>query len=451
MIEALQSEVQELRSEVEALRAENVELQARLCRDSSNSSQPPSSDPPWKAPNERKKKGRRRGGQPGHRGHKRKLVEPDHVIDHRPSACRHCGECLQGDDPEPLRHQVTEIPETRATVTEHRVHVLRCGHCQKPTAGVLPHDVPRSAFGPRLQAIIAVCSGAYRLSKRSIEELMRDFFGVTIALGSISNVEQYVSKALAAPVEEAIAHVRNSRVAHLDESPWYERSMRAWLWTAVTSRVAVFFIRGSRSRDVALELLDLHYRGIIVADGYAAYNWINPARRQHCWAHLIRQFRELELYPDAKEFAGRLLAATEQMFERWHRARDGTLAAIGAAMAPSRDEIHALLDEGAGSSSRRVRSLCKQLLKREQSLWTFTRRKYVEPTNNTAERALRSAVLWRKSSFGTDSAKGSRFVERILTVVTSLRMQGRHVLGYITDACRSVLTRQVPAPIWVHP
>jgi transposase len=440
MIARQQNRIEELEKRVE-------ELEARLNKDSSNSSLPPSSDPPWKAPSERKQ-GRKRGGQPGHRGHKRELVEPDQIEDHRPSRCVNCGKKLQGDDPEPYRHQVSELPEMAAVVTEHRVHRLKCDCCGVHTSGALPDDVPRGAFGPRLQAVVAVCSGAYHLSKRSIEELMHDFFGVQVALGSVSNIEQQVSEALAAPFEEARARVQKARVAHLDETNWFQRSTRAWLWVAATARVVVYVIRRTRSRKVAVELMRRWFKGVVVSDGYNAYHWVAKSRRQLCWAHLIRNFRELLAFDDAREFGERILAAIGRMFEQWHQVRDGTLDELNLAMQPHRQEIYALLDEGRRSANAHIRRPCKTLLRREASLWTFTRRRGVEPTNNAAERALRPAVLWRKSSFGTDSDKGSRFVERILTVVMSLRRQNRNVLRYIVDACRRRLLAQPPLPLW---
>lgn len=438
------------RAMIESLQAEIEELRARLNRNSSNSSQPPSSDPPWKAPGERKRGGRR-GGQPGHKGHKRELVEPDRVEECRPSSCEGCGQVLAGDDAEPFRHQVTEIPEVRASVTEYRVHTLQCTACGESTSGELPVGVSLSAFGPRLQAIVAVCSGAYRMSKRSVEEVVHDFFGVELSLGSVSNIEQYVSAALEGPMLEALAHLKSARAVHLDETSWLQRACRAWLWTAVTARVAVFLIRPRRTKAVAVELVNRWFAGVAITDRYPGYDWVPDERHQLCWAHLVRDFRELLEYDAAKAFGETMLAAVGRMFDRWHEARDGTVAQVTAALAPAQEEIHALLLAGGDSNVARVRKLCRALLRREISLWTFVRRHDVEPTNNVAERALRHGVLWRKSSFGTDSEKGSRFVERILTVVTSLRRQGRHVLGYITEACRRALTGENHLPIWLHP
>lgn len=434
MIESLQREVASLRVEVEDLRAQ-------LRRDSSNSSKPPSSDPPWKAPADQRGGGKRkRGGQPGHGGHKRVTQEPDVVVDVKPEACLHCGEGLSGEDAAPWRHQVTEVPRVTAEVTEYRFHALRCDGCGgKQTRAAWPSGVPRGAFGPRLQTIVAVCSGAYRLSKRNIAALVHDFFGVELSLGSVSNLERATSDALAAPYEQALQHVRRASIVHADETGWFQTAKVAWLWTAVTRTVAVFMIRKSRSAAVAKELLGEHFLGLLVTDGYGSYHWLSHLRRQLCWAHLIRTFRGLLEWPTAAPFGEQLLDFSRRFFSQWHRVRDGTLLRRDflVALEPLKREFADLLVEGLGSPHPRVRGLCKTLRKHETSLWTFTVRPGVEPTNNAAERALRHAVIWRKTSFGTDSELGSRFVERMLTTVATLRLQQRNVLEFVTAACRA--------------
>lgn len=425
------------------------ELEARLRKDSSNSSQPPSSDPPWKPPAERRGRGKRkRGGQPGHSGNHRELVAPDLVVPVRPTTCSGCGEGLTGEDPEPFRHQVAEVPRAVAQVTEYQMHTLRCGCCGVDTPASWPEGVPRGAFGPRLQAIVAVCSGAYRLSKRNIEALARDFFGVSISLGSISNLEQATSEALEPPFEEARERVWKSRIVHADETGWSQASKRAWLWTAVTATAVVFLVRMRRTAEVAKELIGKHFCGVLIADQFNAYDWMPAERRQLCWAHLIRHFRALlDLGSEQAAFGRRLLALTEDLFSAWHRARDRTLnrEQLHREVAPIQEQFAALLREGVGASHKRVRSLCKGLVRDELSLWTFIRRMAVEPTNNHAERALRPAVIWRKCSFGTDSERGSRFVERMLTVVATLRLQERNVLEFVADACLA-RNRGLPAP-----
>jgi transposase len=236
------------------------ELEAKLGQSSGNSSRPPSSDPPGTPPPAppKRRTGRRRGGQPGHDKQTRSLVAPEqvtrtHVV--KPCACRHCFKPLAGEDPSPYRHQVIDIPKVQATVEEYQLHTLTCEACGTSTRATLPEGVPTGQFGPRLQATVAVCTGAYKLSKRDTEELIEDFFGVPISLGSVANLEQATSKAIAAPVAEVAKAIQKAPVVHADETGWYERSKRAWLWVATTAVLAVFLISKSRGAEVAMTLL----------------------------------------------------------------------------------------------------------------------------------------------------------------------------------------------------
>lgn len=441
-----------LKARAEAAEHRVEALEARLKRDSSNSSKPPSSDPPWKPPAERRQKGRKRGGQPGHGGNHRELVQPDELVVIKPESCRGCGAGLTGHDAEPWRHQVTEIPEVIARTTEYQVHSLTCA-CGVETRAALPLDVPRSAFGPRLQAMVAVCSGAYRLSKRSIVEMLGDFFGVEISLGSIANIEAATTAALAAPFEEAIEKVRESRILHVDETHWRVDKKMAWTWVAVTLSAVLFFIRPRRDKAAAQEIVGKGFCGVLVADRYNGYHWFNEQRRQFCWAHLLRDFRGLLEYgPVARSFGERLVGLTDRLFHEWHRYRRRVISRpeLLANAEPLQAAMHSLLCEGVGSTSQPVATLFAQLLEREQCLWTFLRRPGVSPTNNAAERALRRPVMWRKTSFGSDSERGVRFAERILTVVACLRLHRRRVLEYVTQACHARLVGgSAPPPLFL--
>lgn len=427
------------------------ELEARLAQNSSNSSRPPSSDPPGAPPSVTKgPTGRKRGGQPGHKGHKRSLVPAEQVsetTDVLPKECRRCGGRLWGRDPHPYRHQVVEIPRVIAKVDEFRLHNLFCDGCKITTRAVLPAGVPHRPFGPRLQALMAVCAGSYHLSKRMIEELVSDFFGVDISLGSVSNLEQDTSDAIAEPVAAALTHVQAQPVVHADETGWTEAKKKAWLWAALAGNVAVFLIRRGRGRDVAKELLGQFFSGILNTDRWTAYNWVRTNRRQLCWAHLIRHFKAFENYgAEAKAIGLQLQGHCEVMFDHWHRVRDGTLqrSTFQKYMRLVRREILDCLRRGGACSSRKAAGMCREILKLEGALFTFVRICGVDPTNNAAERAVRPAVLWRKGSFGTDSENGSRFVERILTVVTTLRLQKRNVLDFLTAACEARLRGERP-------
>jgi transposase len=436
----------QLRAEITQLKATVEELAQRLGRNSHNSSQPPSADPPQTPKRSRRDpSGRRPGGQPGHEGHTRALVpveEVEVVIAVKPERCRRCQHRLEGEDAQPERHQVTEIPPIKPVVTEYHLHQLCCPNCGELTRAEPPVGVPTGGFGPRVQAITALCTGAYHLSKRTTQHVMADLFGLSLSVGTIINLEQATGQAVAEPVAEARAYVQQQPTAYLDETGWREGPQRAWLWTAVTSWVTVFVVRRSRSGKVARELLGERFWGYLVTDRWSAYTWYPTWRRQVCWAHLLRDIEAMIERGGQSQVIGEALRGqARQMFHWWHRVRDGTLAQTTFAryMWPIRREVERLLEAGQMCGVPKTEGMCREILKVRQALWTFVRHAGVEPTNNAAERAIRPGVLWRKGSFGTQSADGSRFVEAMMTVVATLKQQHRNALGYLTAACEAAL------------
>jgi transposase len=207
-----------------------------------------------------------------------------------PSACRKCGQALLGEDPHPRRHQVAEIPPVEAEVTEYRLHRLTCPDCGTRTCASLPAGVPAGAFGPRLQAHLAVLAGGYRLGKRPIRQLAYDLFGLSISTGMVAKLERSTADALAQPMAELEEYVRTQH-ANVDETSWREAMHKAWLWVVVTPLVTVFHIAATRSGKVAGELLGSAYRQVVTSDRWKAYNGFR--RRQFCWSHLRRDFQAM--------------------------------------------------------------------------------------------------------------------------------------------------------------
>lgn len=450
---AVREYIRTLEVRVAELEATVQRLLERLQQNSHNSARPPSSDPPQvlKPHRRRVPSGRKRGGQPGHQGQSRALVPVeavDSVVPVKPQQCRWCQHLLEGDDPQPYRHQVTEVPPITPVVTEYQLHQLICPACGIPTRAALPRGVPPGGFGPRVQATVALCTGAYRLSKRTTQEVMADLFGLSMSLGTISHLEQATADAVAVPVADAQAYVRAQPVAHLDETGWWEGRARAWLWVAVTTWVTVFLVRLSRGAKVAEELLGEHFCGILVTDRWSAYTWYPTWWRQLCWAHLLRDFEAMiERGGRSQEIGEGLREQARQMFHWWHQVRDGTLphAEFRVLMRPLRRRVARLLKAGQTCGMAKTEGVCREVLKVYDALWTFVRVEGVEPTNNAAERAIRPGVLWRKGSFGTQSTNGSRFVEAMMTVVTTLKQQHRNILAYMTEACQAAYMGR-PAP-----
>ena len=256
------------------LEARVKDLENRLKLNSTNSSKPPSSDPiglkrkPPAPPSKKK-----RGGQPGHRKAHRSLVPPEKVretINCKPSSCRRRGRELSGEDPEPLIHQVAELPRIEPIVDEYRLHRLVCPGCGENTCGVLPEGVPSGRFGPYLQAVLAMLAGAYRLSKRQIQQVSADMLGLKISTGMISKLERQSATALEAPYNELATSVHQADAVNIDETSWREDRRKRWLWVTVTRLATVFTIARSRGGEIAAALLGSQDGQVVSSDRFSA-------------------------------------------------------------------------------------------------------------------------------------------------------------------------------------
>lgn len=427
-----------------------ADLEARLNQNSTNSSKPPSTDPPAVKVRRRPPApptGRKRGGQPGHKRHTRALVPPEQIretFDIKPDHCAGCGASLRGEDPDPVRHQVAEIPPVRPDVDEYRLHRLTCSCCGTVTRAELPAGVPTGPFGPRLRAILAMFAGSYRLAKRPIRQLASDLFGLDVSLGMISKLERRAAEVLEPVVAEVTAAIKAAPSAHIDETSWSEANQKAWLWVGLTDELTAFTIAGNRGADVARSILGTDKAKVVISDRFPSYDWIE--QHQYCWSHLRRDFQAMIDRRDEGAAVGSdLLSSSNRLFHWWHKYQGGEMAwstFLGYAR-PIRWGVRQALGRGASRASEKTAATCRMLLEGEEHLWTFLRVQGIEPTNNAAERALRHAVLWRKMSGGTASERGSRFVERVLSVAATCRQRGLNVLDYLCrcfqadrDGCR---------------
>src|SRR4051812_73530 len=435
-----------------------AELEVRLNQNSTNSSKPPSSDSPAVKVRRRPpapSSGRKRGGQPGHKRHIRALVPPERLrgtFEVKPPHCAGCGTALQGEDPEPMRHQVAEVPPVRPDVDEYRLHRLTCSCCGTTTRAGLPAGVPTGPFGPRLRAILAMFAGSYRLAKRSIQQLASDLFGLDVSLGMIPKLERQAAEVLEPVVAEVAAAIVAAPSAHIDETSWVQANEKAWLWVGQADDLIAFTIADNRGADVARSILGIDRRKVVISDRFSSYDWIE--QHQYCWSHLRRDFQAMiDRHDEGSAVGSELLASSDRLFHWWHRYRDGAMAwstFLGYAR-PIRWGVRQALGRGASCASDRTAATCRMLLGGEEHLWTFLRVRGIEPTNNAAERALRHAVMWRKSSGGTASEAGRRVVERVLSVAATCRQQGRNVLEYLTNCFRAQQSGQLPPSLLSRP
>lgn len=432
-------------------RIAELESQLRQLKTPQNSSLPPSTQHPHaKPPAEKPKSKKKRGGQPGHQKHERPLLpteQCDDVHKLKPTECRRCGTKLAGNDPEPWRHQVWELPEFKPIVTEYQRHRLTCRCCGETTCAEIPPGVPQSQAGPRLVAFVALLMGCFKQSKRRVALFLEQVLNQPCSPGWVVKLQNQSTAAITPPYRELAGQLPDDRALGIDESPTKEANRKAWLWVFVASQYTVFALRTTRAATVLQELLGDAFDGVVNCDRAKMY-W-HVGRPQWCWAHLKRDFQALIDHPDhqVKRLGHDLMRQTRELFRQWSRCRDGTITRRGfkRSMRPIREEIDGLLLRGVLSGNAKLRGMCQPLYQHRDWLWTFVDVEGIEPTNNESERALRPAVIWRKLSFGTQSAAGSRFVETILTVVETCRRQQRHSFEYLTAAIAAHFAGQ-PAP-----
>ena len=440
---ALLLRIGELVDANQRLEARVAELERRLNRSSRNSSLPPSQDPPSVPRPGGKKSGRGRGGQPGHEGKHRRLLPAervDEVVEHWPERCQSCAHVFEErervDAAEPSRHQVAELPSIAVHVTEHRLHGLSCPECAARTRAELPAGVPRSAFGPRLQAAVVTLAVRNRVSRRDTTELARELFGVELSIGSVDKVIQRAGEALAGPHTVLEQRIKSASLVNIDETGWKTAGGRRTLWGALTSRTAVFRIAPSRHASEARMLLGERFAGIVCSDRYPGYDYLDPTGRQLCWAHLLRDFTaHSEGMADQEKFGYDGLAIAHDLFAAWDGyQQDGDRNRLQAQTAPLQDRLRTLLEHASRKSPRTKyhRQFAKNLLKRWPALWTFTEHDGVEPTNNHAERGLRGAVIYRKLSLGSQSDQGERTIERLLSASITCRLRKQSLYTYLT-------------------
>ena len=454
MTPAVRAFVLALTAEIDQLRAEVRDLTSQLADrrpTPDNSSLPPSSRHPHAKPAPARPRSRKtRGGQPGHPKHARPLVpteDCDRVVPLAPTTCRRCHAALTGTDSTPLRHQVWELPEINPVVTEYRRHRLTCG-CGATTCADLPAGVPPGQSGPRLVAFTGPLMAYFRQSKRRAALFLDALLGQPCCAALAVKMQHQVTTALRPAYDALVAQLPTQPHLGIDESPTKQAASKAWLWTFVAKWFTAFAVRPTREATILDDLLTDRFGGVVVCDRAKMY-W-QVGRLQWCWAHLTRDFQALidSADPQATRLGHDLMRPTRELFRQWSRCRDGTItrAEIKRVLTPVRQVVDALLLRGALSGNERLVGMCRELYAHRDWLWAFLDHDGVEPTNNASERSLRHAVIWRKLSFGTQSERGSRFVETMLSVIETCRQQKRNVFTFVTAAVEAHFAQR-PAPL----
>ena len=437
----LEKENRRLHSINARLREQLREYQGPARATASNSSLPPSANPPGAAkPVVKKPSGRPSGAQLGHKGHGRGLLPAERVnevVHCRPTGCECCGAALPpspGDRVE-ARYQQAELPKEVVWVTEHQAIACTCVKCGWVSRGQIPSHILRSVCGPRLSAAMAYLSAYSHVSRRGVEEVLSNLLGMKLSLGSVFAREREMAAALAGPYREIRQQVRQAAVKYVDETGWKRAAQ--WLWVAASSGAVLFLCSHARTVLEMFQLLGQVPRGVICSDRQGVYDKYPRRRRGLCWSHLKRDFQRcVDRGGKGAKIGREALAITREVFHRWRWFRRGRIsrATLRRELRPLRKKMKQLLTLGAESGIAKTAGLCRRLLKLEGAMWRFAQVPGLEPTNNLAERMLRPAVIWRKKSFGSASHDGCRFVERMLSVTATIRLRRGNVLEYLTAA-----------------
>ena len=420
LIEALWQVLGEQQRRIEA-------LEEQLARDSATSSQPPSSDTPRQRAqrHQRPRSPRSQGAQPGHPKHERVLVaeaEVDTIERYYPPGRCVCGQALALDAEPAVRHQVFDLPEVRYQVTDYQLYRGYCRCCRRHTTATLPDWIPRGQMGPGLIGWIGVLAGQFHLSVRAIQQFLDEHWQLRFSLGAISQAQGKLNPWLGPVYRQIGDHVRQAEIAHADETTHARYTERCWLW-CLTTPLAVYLLSHYSRGKLAAQALLGSFRGVLVTDHYSGYNGYPRQLRQLCWAHLIRRFEAIARRTGAAGELGRRLVRIAQVVIRTHhRWQHGQLTD-----APYRRRMQRLRrllrTELEASQTRlpgaRTARQCRHVLQDEALYWTFLRNGRIPLTNNAAERALRSYVIWRKLSFASQSLRGDQFRPMILSIIAT--------------------------------
>jgi transposase len=443
-ITALENQVGELKELVDT-------LMTVVGRNSRNSFLPPSSDGPGARGGSARPPGKRKkGGQPGHRGSKRAMLPQSDVtnfFDLYPEVCESCWNPLPPCPIEaPTRYQSVDICGASLQIIEYRRHRVQCA-CGFKTRAKVVGIIPTSPFGPGLMARVCALTGTYKLSRREAVSLLRDFFNVTMSVGSISAIERRVSAAIEKPAAAVQAYVNAAPVKHADATSWLRAGKLRSLWTIATQGASYYEVLPDGCTETIKPMFGVA-AGILVSDRATVFSFWPMERRQICWAHLLRKFVAFaEAKTAAQSFGRDLIQATSLVFKYWKDFKSGKLdrANFQHRMKPLREQVVNMLTRAHRASIKDLSGSCENILAHRAALWRFVDCDDVEPTNNHAERELRSCVLWRRRSFGSQSDEGETYAARIMTVVQTARKRGVNILNFLEQCCLA-FAKNVDAP-----
>ena len=449
--EAVVSLVTQLLERLQSLEREVKELQGRLSKDSHNSSKPPSSDGFGKRTKSlRRKSEKPSGGQTGHRGQTLEWQsEPDVVECHPVEMCSGCGTSLAGVGVEAvIARQVLDLPPIELKVSEHQVEVKNCPHCGQVNKGSFPAEANTVVqYGPRLKSLMVYLMEGQLLPSNRVCEILSDLLGVQVSEGTLYTNRGQCFESLASIESEIEQTIKDSEVAHFDETGLRVNKQLWWLHVAATDGLTYYFVHEKRGR-VAMDAMGIlpEFKGHAVHDGWKSYQGYD-CDHVLCNAHHLRELQYLlEQYGQPWTFQMSVLLSSIYHWVETLKAQ-GERALPPADLAVLEARYQAILEEGLaahplpevvktkGRARKRgrpkrspPRNLLERLQKQEGSVLAFMRDFTLPFDNNQAERDLRMMKLKQKISGCFRSADGARQFCRIRGYLATLRKQGLNIL-----------------------
>jgi transposase len=464
--DAVISLVDELVLALARLAKENEALKAKIASlesDSTNSHKPPSSDLLKKKTRASKRgsSGRKPGGQKGHPGKTRTKVpatEVSQTIPHKPEKCENCHAHFSNNSPTKVveTRQVWDIPPIKPMVIEHVFYKTDCD-CGHQTRRPVP-DWMYSGIGENLQAKIAYFTAEAKLTRRTLKMILDELYHIPIGLGTIQNRLEDSSEILKPSCDELENELAKQKVVNIDETSFSHNKTLAWLWVFIASSFAFFTLQKKRSSKVLKKVLGNAFDGIIICDRFSAYIKYHKDRArglmQFCWAHIIRDVKALKYelaFENDKPFSALMRQRIGTLFRVWHTHKRGQISRprLIELAQPLIQEMREFLKENQHAASGDVSRFCVQLLKKWNSLFTFIYHEGIEPTNNLAERLIRSGVKSRKISYCTRSKNGQILLARLLTVSQTCRMQERNSFEFFRDAIHAYRNNLTPPSLLI--
>jgi transposase len=435
-IDLLSKQVQELTETVRVLK----EL---LNRNSKNSSSPPSVNRGSKNREDKDKSNKLRKKRAINMGLQRFPNEQvNRFHDHRPVNCSQCGSTDFTNGFIKSRHQTVDLPPIKPIVEEHRRWSCRCKACGRDNLGQFPKDLSRKTYGPNIRTWIVVLATKGNVTIRKAMAILQELLCTKATLGTSVNIANHFADAVDATYKGLMDGVKTADLCYVDETGWYKRSKKRWVWQCATSNAVGFMISASRGAKAARELLGDKQDRILVTDRWEPYDAV-PGQRQYCFAHLIRNLRAVEERGKKDKILGGLLRASLQNLchERglWKAGQLSWEAFLEKAHT-MKAAFHEILCIGRKSASyRKTKRLCDRLLKEFDRMWVFIKDQRVELTNNESERNLRSIVLKRKVSLGSWGASGEEFIAKAYSIMATLAKRGFSFAHYVGGVFGSVM------------